>query len=63
MPEQLGAKEREKSGPFYRLIEDMSNALKSCGHTGGRESELIMKSGGEPALIALKEAVMKDHGG
>ena len=43
------------------LIEDI--VLKSWWHGGGKEGELIMKSDGEPAIIALKEAVMKYHGG
>lgn len=45
------------------LIEDVSSSLKSWGHTGGREGELIMKSDGEPVLVALKDAVMQYHGG
>lgn len=45
------------------LIQDVSATLKSRGHTGGMESELIMKSDGEPALLAGISAVMKYHGG
>ena len=36
------------------LIEDISDALKSWGHAGGREGGLIMKSDGEPSILALK---------
>ena len=45
------------------LIEDISKALKSWGHTGGPGSELIGKTDGEPAIVALREAFMKYHGG
>ena len=45
------------------LVGDISAVLKSWGHPGGIGSELIMKSDGEPALRARKEAVMKFHGG
>ena len=45
------------------FIEDLSDTLESCGHAGGREGELIMKSDGEPSILTLKEAVMKYHGG
>ena len=45
------------------LIEDISSTLKSWGHAGGKEGELIVKSDGEPAITALGEAVMKYHGG
>ena len=44
------------------LIQDVSTILKSWGHTGGMGSELIMKSDGEPALLAVRNAVMKYHG-
>ena len=41
----------------------MSKTIKSWGHAGGVESELIMKSDGEPALFAFRSAVMKYPGG
>ena len=45
------------------LIEDISATLTSWGHTGGPECELIVKSDGEPAIVAVRDAVMKYHGG
>ena len=41
----------------------MSAVLKSWGHSGGTGGEIILKSDGEPALVAVKEALMKYHGG
>lgn len=45
------------------LIHEISEAWKSWGHTGGANQQLIVKSDGEPALVALKTAAMKYHGG
>ena len=45
------------------LIEDIITILKSWGHGGGTGGELIMKSDGEPALLAVRNAVIKYHGG
>ena len=33
------------------------------GHAGGAGGELIVKSDGEPALLAVTGAVMRQHGG
>ena len=44
------------------LIQDVSKTLKSWGHTGGSAGHLIFKSDGEPALMAVKNAVMQYHG-
>ena len=45
------------------LIEDMCTQLRAWGHAGGAGEELIVKSDGEPALLAVKGAVMKHHRG
>ena len=45
------------------LIEDISTILKSRGHARGTGGELIVKSDGEPAMLAGRSAVMKYHGG
>ena len=37
--------------------------MKSWEHAGGTGGEVIMKSDGEPAILALKNAVMQYHGG
>ena len=44
------------------LIQDISKTLKSWGHAGRTGGHLILKSDGEPALLALKNAVMQYHG-
>ena len=45
------------------LVQDISKTLKSWGRTGGSGGHLIFKSDGEPALMAVKNAVMQYHGG
>ena len=45
------------------LVRDISKTLKSWGHTGGPGGHLIFRSDGEPALMAVKTAVMQYHGG
>lgn len=45
------------------LIEDMCTQLRAWGRAGGAGGELIVKSDGEPALLAVKGAVMGHHGG
>ena len=45
------------------LVEDIAKTLKSWGHTGGVDAELIVKSDGEPAIVALREAFIRYHGG
>ena len=45
------------------LIKDISEELKSWGHAGGSEGRIIMKSDGESSIKAVRNAVMKFHGG
>ena len=45
------------------LVEDISTTLKSWGHAGGSGGEIIIKSDGEPALMAVRNAIVKYHGG
>ena len=52
-----------EGGEMDWLIEDISTILKSWGHGGGTGGELIMKSDCEPAILAVRNAVMKYHGG
>ena len=59
----VGHKGLGDDGSMDWLIQDVSTTLKSWGHTGGMDSELIMKSDGEPAPLAVRNAVMKYHGG
>ena len=50
------------AGEMDWLIEDISKTLKSWGHDGGTGRHVILKSDGEPALLAVKNAVMQYHG-
>ena len=45
------------------LIKDIHEELKSWGYPGGGDNELIMKSDGEPSIVAVREAVSRYHGG
>ena len=45
------------------LIKDMHEELKSWGYPGGANNELILKSDGEPAIVAVRERLSKYHGG
>ena len=45
------------------LIKDMHEELKSWGFPGGGSNKLILKTDGEPAIVALREALGKYHGG
>ena len=59
----VGIKGLGEPGSMDWLVEDISTTLKSWGHAGGTGGEIIMKSDGEPALLAVRNAVMKYHGG
>ena len=41
----------------------MHQELKSWGHPGGGQNALILKSDGEPAIVAVREAFARCHGG
>ena len=45
------------------LVKDMHQELKSWGHPGGGRNEIILKSDGEPAIVAVREALARCHGG
>ena len=45
------------------MIKDMHQELKSCGHPGGGANAIILKSDGEPAIVAVREALARCHGG
>ena len=36
------------------LVKDMHQELKSWGHPGGGRNEIILKSDGEPAIVAVR---------
>lgn len=45
------------------LVRDMSEELRSWGHSGGHGGHIILKNDGERAIIALRDALAKYHGG
>ena len=45
------------------IIKDMHEELKAWGHPGGGKNALVMKSDGEPAMVAVREALAAYHGG
>ena len=45
------------------LIKDMSNELKVWGAHGGTAGNIILKTDGEPAILAVRDAPAKYHGG
>ena len=49
----VGIKGLGEAGSMDWLVEDISATLKSWGHAGGTGGEIIMKSDGEPALLAV----------
>ena len=58
-----GCKGLGEHGSMDWLLQEISRTWKSWGHTGGPEQQLIVKSDGEPALVAVCEAAIKYHGG
>ena len=59
----VGRKGLGEGADMEWLIKDMHEEMKAWGYTGGPNSEIIMKSDGEPAIVAVREAVAKYHGG
>ena len=53
----------EGEGDNSWLVKDMHQELKSWGHPGGARNALILKSDGEPAIVAVREALARCHGG
>ena len=45
------------------LIKDLHEGLKSWGHTGGPNGNIILKTDGEPAIVALRDTLARYHGG
>ena len=53
----------EGQGDNSWLVRDMHEELKSWGHPGGGRNAIILKSDGEPAIVAVREALARCHGG
>ena len=60
---EVGIRGLGEAGSMDWLVEDMSITLKSWGHAGGTGGEIIMKPDGKPAMLAVRNAIMKYHGG
>ena len=45
------------------LIKDLHEELKSWGHPGGDQGKITLKSDAEPAIVAVRDALAKTHGG
>ena len=59
----VGRKGAGVAGELDWVVKDMSDELKSWGHTGGQSGHIVLKSDGEPSIVALREALAKYHGG
>ena len=51
------------NGEMQWLVKDLHEELKSWGFPGGGDHRVILKTDGEPAVVALREALSKLHGG
>ena len=45
------------------VIKDMTEELKMWGYPGGPQDKLILKTDGEPAVMALRDQLARAHGG
>ena len=59
----VGHKGMGKDQDMEWLIKDMSNELKVWEYPGATAGNIILKSDGEPALLAVRDALAKYHGG
>ena len=59
----VGIKSLGEAGSMDWMVEDISTTLKSWGHAGRSGGEIIIKSDGEPALLAVRNAIVKYHRG
>ena len=54
---------RHGQGPKHEVAHQRHVELKVWGHTGGTAGNIILKSDGEPACVAVRDAPAKYHGG
>ena len=59
----VGRKGLGAQGEMDWLIKDMAEELRAWGHTGGDNGHIILKSDGERAIVAVREALARYHGG
>ena len=50
-------------GDHRWLVKDMHQELEAWGLPGGGQNSLILESDGEPAIVAVREALARCHGG
>ena len=50
-------------GGMSWLVQDMHQELNAWGYPGGGSNRLILKSDGERAIVAVREALARCHGG
>ena len=53
----------EGQGDNSWLVRDMHEELKAWGLPGEARNAIIMKSHGEPAIVAVREALARCYGG
>ena len=53
----VGQKGIGSGGEMRWLIKDLHEELKAWGRPGGDQSKIILKTDGEPAIIAVREAL------
>ena len=59
----VGQKGLGREGELDWLIRDLSEELKAWGHAGGEAGHIIVKTDGERAIVAVRDALAKYHGG
>ena len=52
-----------RKGDLAWLVREAHEELKAWGHPGGGDNAIVLKSDGERAIVALREAIAKRHGG
>ena len=51
----------DKADPW--LVKGLHAELKAWGRPGGGENKLLIKTGGESPIVAVREALPRKHGG
>ena len=59
----VGQKGLGRDGDMDWLVKDLSEELKAWGHAGGEAGHIIVKTDGERAITAVREALARYHGG
>ena len=59
----VGKKGLGEAGEMEWLLKDLREELVSWGHAGGDGGKIILKSDSEAAIVAVREALARRHGG